>query len=184
MNRIYLEKIDIETAFLVKEWTDFKDPRLVGYNYSSLSDFEIKIWYGSITTPRKKYFAVKRYEDDRFIGFIGLKQINPITKKAKLGIVFDSAYTSMGYGSEAIDLLLDKAFRDYKLKEVSLDVNLFNERAYKAYKKCGFKDDCELTEVFENQNIDFDPRYFTYKSGLIYSKILSMKIKKDDYYGL
>ena len=41
MNRIYLEKIDIETAFLVKEWTDFEDPRLVGYNYSSLSDFEI-----------------------------------------------------------------------------------------------------------------------------------------------
>lgn len=184
MSRIYLEKIDIETAFLVKEWTDFKDPRLVGYNYSSLSDFEIKIRYGSITTPRKKYFSVKRYEDDRFIGFIGLKQINPITKKAKLGIVFDSAYTSMGYGSEAINLLLGKAFSDFRLKEVSLDVNLFNERAYKAYKNCGFKDDYESTEVFENQDIDFDERYFTYKSGLIYSKILTMKIKKDDYYGL
>lgn len=90
----------------------------------------------------------------------------------------------MGYGSEAIDLLLDKAFSDFRLKEVSLDVNLFNERAYKAYKKCGFEDQYELTEVFENQDIDFDERYFTYKSGLIYSKILTMKIKKDDYYGL
>lgn len=184
MPRIYLEKMNQETANKVKTWTDFADPRLVGYNYSKLSDFEIKLWYGSISTPRKKYFAVKRWEDDRFIGFIGLKQINPLTKKAKLGIVFDSAYTSMGYGPEAINLLLDKAFLIYNLREVSLDVNLFNKRALKAYKKCGFVEGYYKEEVFENQDIECDDEYFECKSGIIYTKILTMKIKKDDYYGL
>lgn len=172
------------TARLLKEWTDFKDPRLVGYNYSRLSDFEIKLWYGSISAPGKKYFAVKKTDDNRFIGFIGLKQINYLTKKAKLGIVFDSAFTSLGYGSEAINFLLDKAFNDYRLKEVGLDVNLFNKRALKAYKKCGFIEDGYSREVFENQDIECDPEYFEKRSGLIYSKILTMKITKDDYYGL
>ncbi|WP_276881770.1 GNAT family N-acetyltransferase [Anaerococcus tetradius] len=184
MPRIYLQKMNMATAKLVREWTDFNDPRLIGYNYAKLSDFEIKLWYGSITTPRRKYFAVKKLDDDRFIGFIGLKQINPITRRAKLGIVFDSAYVSMGYGTEAIKLLLDKAFSDYKLREVSLEVNLFNERAYRAYRKCGFRQVDSSTEVFENQNIDMDERYFVDKSGLIYSKILTMMITKDDYYGL
>ena len=176
--------MNMATANHVKAWTDFTDPWLVGYNYSKLSDFEIKLWYGSITTPRRRYFAVKKLDDDRFIGFIGLKQINPITRRAKLGIVFDSAYVSMGYGTEAIGLLLDKAFSDFRLREVSLDVNLFNERAYRAYKKSGFREVDASTEVFENQNIDMDERYFVYKSGLIYSKILTMTITKDDYYGL
>lgn len=184
MPRVYLEKMSKKTASEVKKWTDFDDPRLVGYNYSKLSDFEIKIWYGSISTPRKKYFAVKRIDDDKFIGFVGLKQINPVTKRAKLGVVFDSAYTSMGYGTESIRLILAKGFEDYRLREVLLDVNLFNKRALNSYLKCGFKETGYSREVFENQDIACDERYFENRGGLIYSKILTMKITKEDYYGL
>ncbi|MDO5047882.1 MAG: GNAT family N-acetyltransferase [Anaerococcus sp.] len=184
MPRIYLEKITLKDAKEVKEWEIFDEKTLVGYNYSKLSDFEIKLWYGSITSPMKKYFAVRKIDDDRFIGFLGLKQINPILKRAKLGIVFDRAYVSLGYGTEAIKLLLDIAFTKVKLKEVYLDVNLFNKRALRAYQKVGFYPIGESEEVFENQDIDFDPKYFVKKSGLIYSKILQMKIRKDDYYEL
>ena len=102
MPRIYLDKIDRESALELKNRGNFTDPRLIGYNYGNLTDFELRLWYGNINMPNKRYFAVRRKEDDRFIGFIGLKNINPILKRAKLGIVFDANYVSLGYGYEAL----------------------------------------------------------------------------------
>lgn len=167
-----------------KYWGEFADPRLSGYNYGNLTDFEINFWYNSINIPRKKYFAVKRAADDRFIGFLGLKNYNPLTKKSKLGIVFDPNFVSEGYGYEAMLLFLDYYFNTLKFKEMTLEVNLFNERAIRLYKKLGFKECGQKSEVFENQNIDFDERYFEGKRAIIYSKILIMNLKKDDYYEL
>ncbi|WP_394023671.1 GNAT family N-acetyltransferase [Anaerococcus martiniensis] len=182
--RVYIEKINRETALGFKNWGEFDDPRLSGYNYGGLTDFEINFWYNSVTTPRKKYFAVKRIEDDRFIGFMGLKNYNPLTKKAKLGIVFDPNFVSLGYGYESMSVFLDYYFNELKFREMILEVNLFNQRAINLYKKLGFKECGHTTEVFENQNIDFDQRYFEGKRDIIFSKILIMNLKKDDYYEL
>ena len=182
--RVYIEKISRQTALDLKYWGEFDDPKLSGYNYGNLSDFEINFWYNSVTTPRKRYFAVKTSSDDRFIGFLGLKKYNPLIKKAKLGIVFDPNYVSEGYGYEAMNLFLDYYFNELKFKEMILEVNLFNERAIRLYKKLGFKECGQTTEIFENQNIDCDQRYFEEKRDIIYSKILIMNLTKDDYYEL
>lgn len=182
--RVYIEKINRETAFDFKYRGEFEDPRLAGYNYGNLSDFEINFWYNSVTTPRKRYFAVKKTNDDRFIGFMGLKNYNPLTRKAKLGIVFDPNFVSAGYGYEAMGQFLNFYFNELKFREMILEVNLFNERAIRLYKKLGFKECGQTTEIFENQNIDFDQRYFEEKRDIIYSKILIMNLTKDDYYEL
>ncbi len=112
MPRIYLDKIDTETAFELQNWAIFTDPRLIGYNYGNLTDFEIKLWQGSISMPNKRYFAVRRVSDDRFIGFIGLKNINPLLKRAKLGIVFDPNFVSLGFGYEAVMAIMKEFFEN------------------------------------------------------------------------
>lgn len=183
-SRIYIKRIDRQTAKELSGWGSFDDPRLIGYNYGNLTDFEMNFWYSTITSPRKKYFAVKRYEDDRFIGFMGLKNYNPITRKAKLGIVFDPNFVSKGYGSEALSEFLDYYFNSLNFKELSLEVNLFNDRALALYEKLGFREVGFGTELFENQKIEFDDRFFEYKKGMIYSKIIKMKLTKDDFNGL
>lgn len=182
--RVYLERMTRPTAYELNNWTNYEDPRLSGYNYGNLTNFEINFWYNSICTPRKKYFAVRRYEDDRFIGFVGLKNYNPLTKKALLGIVFDANYVSLGYGYDAMLVLLDYYFNDLKFKVMLLEVNLFNQRALNLYQKLGFKETGFDSELFENQDIEFDDRYFEMHGNLIYSKILKMKLTKDDYYEL
>ena len=181
-SRVYLEKMTRPIAYEIKDWGNFEDPRLSGYNYGNLSNFEINFWYNSICSPRKKYFAVKRLEDDRLIGFLGLKNYNPLTKRSLLGIVFDANYVSKGYGYDAMLVLLDYYFNDLKFKEMLLEVNLFNERALNLYRKLGFKERGQDLELFENQDIEFDDRYFEKTGNLIYSKILKMKLTKDDYY--
>ncbi len=181
MPRIYLDKIDTETAFELQNWAIFTDPRLIGYNYGNLTDFEIKLWQGSISMPNKRYFAVRRVSDDRFIGFIGLKNINPLLKRAKLGIVFDPNFVSLGFGYEAVMAIMKEFFDKMGYRTLTLDVNTFNKRALNLYKKCGFKIVSYSREVFENQDVEIDERYFEKFHGLIYSKIINMKISKDDY---
>lgn len=183
-SRVYIEKINRQTAFEIKDWDLFDDPLLSGYNYGNLTDFEINFWYNSISTPRKRYFAVRKKDDDRFIGFLGLKNYNPIIKRAKLGIVFDPNFVSEGYGYDAMEVFLDYYFKSLKFREMILEVNLFNQRALSLYEKLGFKECGSSSEVFENQNIEIDYRYFDMNHGIIYSKILHMTLKKEDYYEL
>ena len=121
MSRIYLDKIDNGSALELQKWGIFDDPRLVGYNYGNLTDFEIKLWQGTISMPNKRYFAVRRISDDRFIGFIGLKNINPLLKRAKLGIVFDPNFVSEGYGYEAVMALMEIFFGEMGYRILTLD---------------------------------------------------------------
>ena len=181
MSRIYLDKIDNKSAYELQDWAIFTDPKLVGYNYGNLTDFEIKLWQGTISMPNKRYFAVRRTVDDRFIGFIGLKNINPLLRRAKLGIVFDPNFVSEGYGYEAIVAISKVFFEEMSYRTLMLDVNTFNERAIKLYKKCGFKVISYTKEVFENQDIEVDEENFEKSHGLVYSKIINMKLSKDDY---
>lgn len=178
-SRVYVKRLEYEDAYGVKEWTNFDSPLFSGYNYGNFTDPEVRFWYSSITGPRKRYFAVKRKEDDLFIGFMGLKSYNIVLKTAKLGIVFDANFVSQGYGYEAMKILLDYYFEDLKFRELYLDVNDFNTRAINLYKKLGFVEVDHGLQVFENQKIELDMTYFELHKGLIYSKITQMKISKD-----
>ena len=66
-------------------------------------------------------------------------------------------------------------------RTLTLDVNTFNERALNLYKKCGFKITSYTREVFENQDVEVDGENFELSHGLVYSKIINMKLCKDDY---
>ena len=71
---------------------------------------------------------------------ISLKDINWINRSAELGIfIGDKEFRGKGYGTEAIQLLLDYGFRYLNLNSVTLALLGVNERAYNCYLKCGFK---------------------------------------------
>ncbi len=76
----------------------------------------------------------------RLLGSISLKDINWINRSAELGIfIGDKEFRGKGYGTEAIQLLLDYGFRYLNLNSVTLALLGVNERAYNCYLKCGFK---------------------------------------------
>lgn len=177
---IYLKEIDIDDALDLRYWKLFDDDRLKGYNYGNFTEIDSEVWYMNIRGFRKKYFSVRRIEDDRMIAFIGLKNINKITKKSTLGIVFDPAFTSQGYGYKAMNILLDYYFNDMDFNEMYLEVNDFNDRAMNLYKKLGFKKIGTSLEIFENQDVDIDNEFFIKRFNKVYSKISQMRIRKDE----
>lgn len=91
-------------------------------------------------------------EGDKPIGSLGLHQIHSINRNAELGILIgEKKCWGNGYGPEAINLVVEYAFDFLNLHKVSLHVYQSNERAQKAYEKCGFKKNAILPEeVFIN----------------------------------
>lgn len=102
------------------------------------------------TTNRN--FAIVEINSNKLIGTISLLKIKWIERSAVLGIFIGNAdYRSMGYGQEAINLLLEYGFKYLNLHSIRLDLLSTNERAHKCYLKCGFKDTgCSREQIFLN----------------------------------
>lgn len=78
----------------------------------------------------------------RIIGNVDLGGIDWISGNAWVGIgIGERDYWGKGYGSEAMQLVLDFAFGALNLKRISLSVFEYNQRAIKSYLKCGFKEE-------------------------------------------
>lgn len=75
----------------------------------------------------------------RLIGEIKLHTVNTIDRRASMAIaIYDSQLLGKGFGSEAIRLLLHHAFTQMNLHRIAVRVLAYNDRAIKAYQKCGF----------------------------------------------
>ncbi len=90
-------------------------------------------------------FAIEA--DGICIGQCALFQFDAVAQSCALGITIgDKGYWGRGYGTDAIRLLLDYAFRLRNLRRVYLTVNSTNERAIGAYRRCGFVEEGRLRQ--------------------------------------
>ncbi|HMN12226.1 MAG TPA: GNAT family protein [Bellilinea sp.] len=84
-------------------------------------------------------FGIQTIADGKSVGFIGLNQINPLTRNAMVGMgIGERENWSKGYGTEAMKLVLNFAFEQLNLNRVTLDVFEVNQRGIRAYEKAGF----------------------------------------------
>ncbi|MEZ4522822.1 MAG: GNAT family protein [Thermomicrobiales bacterium] len=91
------------------------------------------------------WFAIE--VDGTFIGQCGLHNFNETSRTAELGIgIGDKDYWGRGYGREAVNLLVEYAFRYRNFRRVWLWVHADNERAIRAYLACGFVEEGRLRE--------------------------------------
>lgn len=94
-------------------------------------------------------FAIIHKADDQLIGNCGLMDINPIHRRATLGIfIGEPELHSRGLGTEAMALLIDYGFRVLNLHNIELRYFSFNRRAERAYQKLGFQESGRRREAF------------------------------------
>ena len=139
--RIYLSPRNVEDVEIFTEWlNDFYITDYTGRSYSTITLQEEKE-YLEKEQNNKNVFAIIDLQTDKIIGSIGLHEINNINRTATLGIfIGNKEYWSKGYGSEAIQLILDFGFNYLNLNNIDLALMEFNQRALKCYEKCGFKE--------------------------------------------
>ncbi|MGC9779609.1 MAG: GNAT family N-acetyltransferase [Candidatus Heimdallarchaeota archaeon] len=84
-------------------------------------------------------FAFTNKETSEFIGVVNLYIINKTSKSAALGIwIYEEKNKSKGYGTDAMELILDFGFNYINLNRIELSVYPHNLRAIKLYEKIGF----------------------------------------------
>lgn len=84
-------------------------------------------------------FSIIQREDDRPIGYTALKGIDRTRSHGEVAIaIMEEEYRGLGYGTEAMSLMLAHAFDTLCLGTVYLTVFAYNPGAIRVYNKLGF----------------------------------------------
>jgi RimJ/RimL family protein N-acetyltransferase len=137
LQRVYDFENDVETRLLAQI-----NPPL------PLSMEWLEAWFDrqhNIEDDPAAWFAIEA--DGQYIGKCGLNNFRQADQTCELGIeIGDKAYWGKGYGRDAVNLLLDYAFRLRNVRKVTLATSSHNERAIRAYLGCGFVEEGRLRE--------------------------------------
>jgi len=137
--KCYLSPIDLDDLPKYMEWLNSEELfkyLLVGTSVISTETEKEAL----IRLSKEHVYGIIEKEKNQLIGNVGLVSINHIHKSAELGIFIENKYyQNNGYGTEALRLLVDYAFRILGIENIMLRVFDYNERAKKSYEKVGFK---------------------------------------------
>ena len=76
--------------------------------------------------------------DATLVGTCGLSRVNRVDRTAEIGIgIVNRDFLGVGYGREAMGLLLDFGFGIQNLRRLWLEVHATNERAVRSYRASG-----------------------------------------------
>ena len=92
------------------------------------------------------HYAIVDDNDDEYLGTISLKDISTKNMTAEYAISTRKKAHGRGIAKAATGLILKKAFFDYNLNRVYLNVLSDNIAAIKLYVKCGFRFEGEFRE--------------------------------------
>jgi RimJ/RimL family protein N-acetyltransferase len=130
-------------APLISRWSsDSEFWRLEDWDPArSLSVKAMRDWIEKHREEEMAYiFAIRRMEDDRIIGEVGLDGgVQWSHGDSFVGIALgEREFWGKGYGTDAMRVILHYAFTELNLRRVTLNVFEYNPRAIRSYEKAGF----------------------------------------------
>jgi RimJ/RimL family protein N-acetyltransferase len=142
MENVYLRALEPSDLDRTRKWHN--DPGLYEmlvspFRYVSRAAEEEWIRRKAAYSQTEIQLAICLKEGDQHIGNIHLTGIDWVARHAGVGIfIGEEEHWSKGYGQQAMRLILRHAFNDLGLRRVYLVVLDNNDRAIRAYEKCGF----------------------------------------------
>lgn len=121
----------------------YADPevaRLARYQEGPMRPEEIERFFTArVVGPEAMAMAIHERDGDRLIGTCAFSQLDGDNGSALYHITIgEKDAWGLGAGTEATRLMLDHAFGTLRLHRIALYVFEFNERAIRAYRRCGF----------------------------------------------
>jgi RimJ/RimL family protein N-acetyltransferase len=148
-----LRAIEPEDSELLAAW--FNDPELMrcwGVSEPSESRSSVRhrierwleeesIW------GRPAAFIIERLEGEA-IGLIVLSNYQPVDANVDLSILIgDSNLWSRGFGSDALNAVVEAAFEAWNLHRLTVRVEAFNQQAQKFFERCEFVQEGSMKEA-------------------------------------
>lgn len=105
-----------------------------------LSGEDLERTYRNLDRDTEIYLHVRTIAEDRLIGFVTLYNIEWQNQLAQLALAIgDPDDRGQGYGTEALNLMLNYGFNELNLFKVCLDVIATNQAAIAVYQNSGFE---------------------------------------------
>lgn len=164
---LYLRPFEETDETFFMKWYNDKDTRAKIGEVMPLSKFQSE---QLIRREGKDsvWFAIVRKKDDKVIGETGLLRMFPAWRTTDLTIIIpEKENQGKGYGTQAINLIMDYAFGYLNYNRISIGVVGFNIYALSFYKKVGF-----IQEGIQEQGY-----YYNYK----YYDFIMMRILKNEF---
>jgi diamine N-acetyltransferase len=131
-----IEREDLQRLHQLREYVDLEILAGGSWEPYSLAAIE-KHWEKNLDNEQPNRFAI--VVDDVVIGDCGIHHVERRDGTAAIGIaIFDPAYLNKGYGRDALNTLIDWAFRIQNYRRLWLDTFGNNPRAVRSYLACGF----------------------------------------------
>jgi RimJ/RimL family protein N-acetyltransferase len=143
--QVGLRPMESQDVWLLYRW--FNDQRVLenlgsdGYFCVSMDEEKLTM-EKMLQDHRAQHLIVLKREGDQPIGYIGLANIDDRNASAELRIIIgEVSEWDKELGEDAIEVLLDYAFKVRNLHRVWLRVAEYNSRGVACYLKCGFKEE-------------------------------------------
>ena len=141
--RVHITEVnqaDLDLDLYVSWLQNVQDNRFIEAVRKDYSKFDLQKYLDArVNNPEVKFWGIF-LESNKFIGTIKLEPINWENQTAWLGMMIgDSSERGKGYGSKALNLVLDHAESVLLLKDIFLGVHKDNTPAIRIYKECGFE---------------------------------------------
>ena len=142
--RLTAEEPEIQAKTEARWQRDSEYRRLADSDPTDVSsEKKIKEWLEKRTEegfkPERYPFSIHTLTDDKLIGFTGL-WVDLVHAEGWVGIgIGERDFWGKGYGTDAMQLILQYAFTELNMQRVSLALHSYNARALKSYEKAGFR---------------------------------------------
>ena len=150
IDRVRLRPLRRGDRDLLYQWITDRELLILNAPYHPISELEHEEWVESMMKKRSDLvlFVIEAQATNEAIGTCQLLNINWRHRCAELQIRIGSpGHQGRGLGSEAVKLLTMFGFKDLNLHRIYLHVFATNQRAVKAYAKCGFQQEGILREA-------------------------------------
>lgn len=151
-NRVKLGPIKREYIDSYLKW--FNDPEITQYlvMYRPLTRMWEEDWLENLKDRTDTIIFSISLLDDTHIGNCGLHAIDWKNRFGEAGITIgEKEYQGKGYGTEAMEILLEYGFNTVNLNRIQLRVYDFNIRAIKSYRNIGFIEEGRLRKAIFNK---------------------------------
>lgn len=169
ITQIKLTELHRDDSATLFQWINDRDQVLFNAPYKPVHESQHQAWFESILKRDDVViFGIRLIETNELIGTCQLHSINPISRAAELQIrLGEVSERGKGYGTEAIQLLLQFGFKDLNLNRIYLHVFSANTPAIRLYEKSGF-----IREGLLRQAVYIDGHY---------EDVLLMGILRDEF---
>lgn len=137
---------DLESLFV---WLNDANAARLDLPHRPLDCVAFREWLDRLPRETSQIlFAIRATKRPEMIGFVLFKNFQPVYQIAELGVrIGIESERGKGYGTRAVQLAMDYAWKVLNLHRIGLHVLAHNERAIASYLRAGFATEGNLREA-------------------------------------